>query len=444
MNKLTGANKIKPFHLLLMLAVAAFCPAAGYSQKLVKEYVKSTSVPIRTIAPDSVDFSDLEPIGNAIGDAKVVMLGEQDHGDAPTFLAKTRLIKYLHEKKGFNVLAFESDFFGLNYGWDRLKKTQPEIDTFLQKNIFPIWTVCQSCDNLFYNYIPATYSTGNPLIISGFDSQQYLWYSYKNLKPVLDSVFREMNLPITHQNNYVREILPLIDSPRRWIFTAPKDTVKLHECLVNLYAINRQMTAVTDSGSFWRYVMDNLLQQAEAVKTMFKTKQYATNERDTRMAKNLAWLNENKFKNQKIIVWAADAHVAKSLKNMKQSFFDPTVSMGDVFVSSLKNNEKVYVLGFTSYKGVAGRLGFKHHDVYAPRGNGFETWLNKDYPYAFVDFDGFNKLNPDADEYFFMKALGHLNYEGKWYNVFDGIFFIRDMYPCERNGRSFLSIKDKQ
>jgi erythromycin esterase-like protein len=66
----------------------------------IKTYVKESPATIRAIVPDSIDFSDLETLGVAIGDSRIVMLGEQDHGDAPTFLAKTRIIKYLHEKKG--------------------------------------------------------------------------------------------------------------------------------------------------------------------------------------------------------------------------------------------------------------------------------------------------------------------------------------------------------
>src|SRR5690348_11659139 len=86
----------------------------------IEEYVRNHTSAIQTIDPDQTNFADLLPIGKAIGDARIVFLGEHDHGDAPTFLAKTRLIKYLHEQMGFDVLAFESDFYALTQGWDHL------------------------------------------------------------------------------------------------------------------------------------------------------------------------------------------------------------------------------------------------------------------------------------------------------------------------------------
>lgn len=122
----------------IVLIVVLFISFNLQAQKIIKQYVQKNIIPITTIEPDSIDYKDLEAIGNAIGDSKVVMLGEQDHGDAPTFLAKTRLIKYLHEKKSFNVLAFESDFFGLNEGWNKLDKSKSSIESFIRDNIFPI------------------------------------------------------------------------------------------------------------------------------------------------------------------------------------------------------------------------------------------------------------------------------------------------------------------
>ena len=194
----------KPLFILI-----AFCWTSFVNgQDNIKKYVQENTINIKAIAPDSTDYSDLEAFGNSIGNSKIVMLGEQDHGDAATFLAKTRLIKYLHEKKGFNVLAFESDFFGLNYGWDFVKNGTLNCDSFILKNIYPLWTYCNACKNLFTLYIPSSLKTNNPLEITGFDNQVFT----KPLYPILDSVLRNLNIPITKQSDYSSTIFPLLQS----------------------------------------------------------------------------------------------------------------------------------------------------------------------------------------------------------------------------------------
>src|SRR3546814_12165141 len=88
---------LRPF-LFFFLLLCVRVVSAQQGEPSLRRYVKGHAVPIATIHPETTDFSDLEPIGKAIGDARIVMLGEQSHGDGATFLAKARLIRYLRER----------------------------------------------------------------------------------------------------------------------------------------------------------------------------------------------------------------------------------------------------------------------------------------------------------------------------------------------------------
>jgi len=421
--------QLKFYCCLLVILISSLFFSQVKAQRVIKDYVIKNAVTVKAISPDSTDDADLKPIGDAIGNAKIVMLGEQDHGDAPTFLAKTRLVKYLHEKKGFNVLAFESDFFALNYGWDRVSKISPVIDTFILKNIFSVWTTCDACTPLLFNYIPATYTTASPLIVTGFDSQQYLNFSYYNLPRILDSTIIAMQLPITREANYRSEILPAIDSINRWTFHKPKDTIGIEKSIGYLHIIRNQFAVKVPENNFWLYVIDNEIGLAIEIKQTIKSGKIDDTSRDIRMAINLKWLMQNKFKDQKIIVWAADIHIAR---NMKVSPNNPVnaETMGNKFMEIITNPNDVYTIGFTSYEGMAGRVGSPGYDVRHKIRNSFETWFATNQSYAFVDFKEFNKLNPSYNENFYASPIGHFVGIGQWNQVFDGLFYIRDMYRC--------------
>src|SRR5947199_3209454 len=114
-------------------------PATPPSREARVAWLKEHAIGLRSIDPADDDFSDLEPLRAAIGTARIVQLGEQSHGDGATFHAKARLIKFLHQKMGFDVLAFESGLYDCRKAWELLKAGKDPHEAVPQ-GVFGIWT----------------------------------------------------------------------------------------------------------------------------------------------------------------------------------------------------------------------------------------------------------------------------------------------------------------
>ncbi len=238
-----------------------------------------------------------------------------------------------------------------------------------------------------------------------------------------------MRLPITREPNYASEILPLIDSVKRWSVFYPKDTARIEKSIGYLQVIRNQLAGKVNQNDFWLYVLDNEIGLANEIKATIKAGNTNDNGRDARMAANLLWLMHNKFKDQKIIVWAADVHIARNI-NIARYYPQMNQTMGGKFMEGIANPDEVYTIGFTSYQGMAGRVGSPGYPVRNKIRNSFETWFTEKQPYAFIDFKKFNKLNPGYNETFYASPITHVVGQGQWNQVFDGLFFIKDMYRC--------------
>jgi erythromycin esterase len=428
MSKCVEYNRKRLFyqtmHTLLIL-IFTFATTVSFGQQKVKDYVLHNLVPISTISPDSTSYDDLSAIGNSIGNARIVMLGEQDHGDAATFLAKTRLIKYLHEKKRFNVLAFESDFFGLNNGWNNLNKSNLQIDSFLENNILSLWASCDACNDLFYKYIPLSQKSDVPIMVTGFDNQPIYTYSRKHLVEELDSVFRQLDLPVTKTANYKsRMLVELQKLVTEFGYQRPGNDF-FYACGNTLKIIKEQVKNKLSDENFWSLVIDNLIAfNEEELYLNKKDKWQVERVREKQMALNLKWIAQTKYPNEKIIVWAANNHVA-NYSDRKYT------SMGQYLSSETSLSDVIYSIGFTSYQGRGGRLWEKEFTIHKPRNNSLESWINDTFQYAFIDFTAHTRTSPKSNEVFNMRGWRYWTSKKQWNRVFHGMFYIKEMHPCK-------------
>src|SRR5438874_4489152 len=158
---------MSPRFTALLFAVAVFAISSRADEPTQPDrdarvaWLKQHAIPLRSIDPTDEDFSDLEPLRAAIGDARVVQLGEQSHGDGATFHAKARLIKFLHQKMGFDVLAFESGLYDCRKAWELLKAGTEPYEA-VTHGVFGIWTRSEQFQPVI-DYLEKTVKSDRPL-----------------------------------------------------------------------------------------------------------------------------------------------------------------------------------------------------------------------------------------------------------------------------------------
>ena len=150
----------KQYQLILALSaiIAVFaCSQSDESSKLIP------------LDKYSLNLNDqLSVLGEAIGESRIVLLGENGHGVADFTEIKVKLIEWLHKEKGFDVLVFESGFFECGFVWKNIDSLSPREALysslrypFQHKELLPL-----------FEYIKIQSNTQHPLVLAGMDIQE--------------------------------------------------------------------------------------------------------------------------------------------------------------------------------------------------------------------------------------------------------------------------------
>src|SRR5689334_8531493 len=136
---------------------------------ILQAWLETHALPVRTIDAADEDFSDLQPLGDAIGQARVVQLGEPSHGAGSCFAAKSRIVKFLHQRHGFDVLIWESGLYDVALAQAGMRSGEDAM-TAARRGVFTLWSMSAEVKPLF-EYVKASQATMRPLEMAGFDLQ---------------------------------------------------------------------------------------------------------------------------------------------------------------------------------------------------------------------------------------------------------------------------------
>lgn len=380
---------------------------------------------------ENVHKNDFSFLDNLIQDKDIVILGEASHGDGHTFEIKSELVRYLIEEKSFNTFAFEArDFLQMEYisnreplhdlfndsfkenwvrnwsPWGPAKEIEVLVDLFSQKQIAPVGleTYSKQSESLV---IPLLQKELEKLTVS-FEKQP----DWKLLNILHEKIFENTEKLSKDAQEYTSILQNMYDE------------VEVFKQKDNSFALQLIQNAISSAQ------LEYLRSQATS-DSNFNYNESITI-RDRQMANNLIWFKKNNPK-AKIIVWMANFHGAKKLSDAYfegvENFSYQNQKVFGEYITDLYG-EKVFSLAFTSSRGVSKMPydfeGVEEKIITAPS-NSLENQLDfKNINYGFIDFTALRKDKKINNKEFNSIMLGYVNQRGKWLNIFDGLFYIKE------------------
>lgn len=349
-----------------LAAVPMALPGAAWAapaDDAAQRWLERHAVPIRSVDAADEDFSDLEPIGRAIGSARVVQLGEPGHGAGTCFAAKVRLIKFLHQRLGFDVVLWESGLYDLSLTEAALRAGEDPVAA-ARRGVFALWANAAEVAPLFA-YAQDSLRGGRPIAMAGLDMQVSARGSVERFAADLRALAAGIGDPAARSRT--EKLVEAVIAARARVFAAmqPADLAALGSAVDGLLAALRAQRAPIAAGigaarlRFLTEAIENL--RADARNRVDRKQGSASpveleNRRDARNAAIARWLIDDVHAGRRIVIWAHNAHVMDAyygadFRSVDLAPAPDRMKPTGVWLREWLGDE-LYTLGMTAYAGV--------------------------------------------------------------------------------------------
>lgn len=344
---LARGGGIGPFLLTAALACSEpVDPGAVEPSEQGIAWLRQAAIAFQTVDP-AASHDELGALRDVIGDARVVVLGEANHGAREFFLLKHRLVRFLVEEMGFNTFAMEATWPESNLVDDYLATGRGEPEVLLSRLYFWIWNTREVLDLIEWMRQYNRSAGGRRIRFGGFDIQ----YPRMAMDQVVEFAGRVDTAAaawVVGRYACFRPYVNELDGSfrRLWDYTLRLTGRAKLECRARaqevydtLLARRTRFVAATSPLEFER-----ALQSSRIVVQNQHMRFNSVADQDTRdmyMAENALWLIRQSGPQARVVIWTHNFHAADQ--------HSPWRSMGSYLREAL--GQELVLVGFSLYEG---------------------------------------------------------------------------------------------
>ncbi len=321
------------------------------SQEII-DHIRHNALPLRSSA-------DLQPLVDAIGHAKFVLLGEASHGTSEFYTWRIELSKLLIAQKGFNFVAVEGDWpscYHVNRYVKQYKDALPNAQEVMKQfNRWPTWMWANQEVLQWVEWLRMDNQQKdqeNKVGFYGLDMYS-LWESMEEIIRHLKNTYApEDQIALAEKAFTCFE--PYSEDGQHYGFNAwSEDAHCADEVVELLKGVQRQHhTRVNEAEA--ESVFSNEMNALVAVnaeryyRSMIGGGPDSWNIRDRHMTEALQKLTDFHGEDAKAIVWEHNTHIGDA--RATDMIEDGMVNVGQL-VRELYGEEQVFAVGFGSFEG---------------------------------------------------------------------------------------------
>lgn len=330
------------------------------------------TTPIESLT--STSFNDLQFLKPLLKERRIVALGESSHGVAEFSKMKIRLIKFLHEQMGYNVVAFEAPMQPCERSERRASETGAE--RAMRDCLFQVW---HTADNVaLFEYIASENAAGRKMRVVGFDIQS------GELSEGFEEELTRLGGPggsvLAARIGEVEQ--QLAGKWRQLTDAKAKAVLPIYQAASKAIAARQTEPGLPPAvASRLGYLALQMRGREADLSSRMQslTLPARVEARDAAMAENLEYLAANDLKEDKIIVWAHNFHMAR--QGTKDA---ATRQMGSRLAEAF--GKSYYALGLVMGRGEGGMNNRARYTIPTQPAGTLEGMLSRaDLKAGFVD-----------------------------------------------------------